>query len=309
MTADVSTSYINQGYNYLVQVGTNIKNRLTTSSITEKATYLCVALFILGCTYVAAKQLHRWAQGVHYNRDNLPPTVKKADEVAKPVLNAPQVTNDNNPPVTKDKPPVVNIVKTDTKPKVQPSPKVTPVKNNEKKAKNLTDINAYTLEEISFDTKFVDPSIYESHKQSIFGIGTFQNDTWKGKFTFNGQDQSSYIGQGTVLYGNGAVFEGNFVDGELEGWGRYTFGVYTYVGFFKDGMLNGPGKMKSSFETFEGNFINNQLHGQGKKVVNGITYGGNFSQNKLNGVGYRILANGKKEDGTYKDDVLVNGNR
>ena len=63
--------------------------------------------------------------------------------------------------------------------------------------------------------------------------------------TYSGQVNDEEIPHGFGRkYLRGAIYEGQFVNGEKDGWGRviYANGTY-YVGFFKNDMIDGKGKM------------------------------------------------------------------
>ena len=50
-------------------------------------------------------------------------------------------------------------------------------------------------------------------------------------------------GQGKVEYSNGDFYEGVFVHGKRNGYGKYITREYTYEGEWKDGVMSGNGEM------------------------------------------------------------------
>ena len=90
-----------------------------------------------------------------------------------------------------------------------------------------------------------------------------------------------------LRYGNGDVYEGEFVGGKKEGQGRLTLS-----------------KGRDSFE-YVGSFHNDKIHGEGRiTYANGDTFEGSFSDSKKHGSG-RYVNKGRKEiyEGTWDMDM------
>ena len=90
--------------------------------------------------------------------------------------------------------------------------------------------------------------------------------------------------------------EGNFINGKLEGNGKYIYknGNY-YIGQFKNDKFNGKGILynKNGNIIYEGDFINGKIEGNGKHFYkNGQYYVGQFKNNKRNGKGILYYKNG-----------------
>lgn len=84
---------------------------------------------------------------------------------------------------------------------------------------------------------------------------------------------------------------------------RYKSGA-VYTGQFRDGQIHGKGKViYSDGSAYTGDWKRNVREGKGKmNFKNGDLYRGSFKKNKLNGKGIMLFANGDKFDGSFKDD-------
>ena len=75
-------------------------------------------------------------------------------------------------------------------------------------------------------------------------------------------------GFGTLTYEkSGSVYKGNFLDGDRNGFGIYTFkSGNRYEGNWKNDKKHGFGKWYESGGHFEGDYVNNLMHGHGKWI-------------------------------------------
>ena len=170
-----------------------------------------------------------------------------------------------------------------------------------------------------------------------------ENCLYKGSLTLNSLQKSNNIkntfnidkltGKGSLYIQNSKKYEGNFIDGELNGWCRYinTKGV-CYEGLFIKGVLNGKGEIikiddnrkkhiykgdiknfkkegkgeeKTNEYFYEGDFVNDLRHGNGKITFynnKGESYEGQYTNGELTGKGFYIW----KNNHTYSGD-FVNG--
>ena len=99
---------------------------------------------------------------------------------------------------------------------------------------------------------------------------------------------------------------GNFVNGKLEGKGKYIWenGNY-YIGQFKNGKKNGKGIIyyKNGNIMYEGDFINDKKEGNGKFIwKNGAYYIGQWKNNKKHGKGADYNKNGHI---VYEGDYFI----
>jgi hypothetical protein len=80
--------------------------------------------------------------------------------------------------------------------------------------------------------------------------GSFRNNKFHGHGMFNNEP-------------NG-VFEGEFIDGVMNGTGKYSKGSERYAGEFKNGLFHGHGMYcYSNGDRYEGGFTNGKKDGKG----------------------------------------------
>ena len=136
-------------------------------------------------------------------------------------------------------------------------------------------------------------------------------------------------GKGVLYLKNGKKYEGNFINGHLNGWCRFinSNGI-CYEGLFIDGILNGKGEIikidenrrknifrgdiknfkkegkgeeKTSDYTYEGEFLNDIKHGKGKINYNntGDYYEGIFTKGEITGNGFYSWKNKHMYNGDF----------
>lgn len=102
--------------------------------------------------------------------------------------------------------------------------------------------------------------------------------------------------KGLVMYPNGAIFEGHFINGEIMGEGRKVLAKKEYmIGRFVGEKLNGTGKrVKSDGAYYEGDFVNGIPNGRGlQHFANGDEYSGEFKDGRYSGEGTLTKQRGK----------------
>ena len=147
---------------------------------------------------------------------------------------------------------------------------------------------------------------------SFTGIGTkkFDNGTYTGDLVrgerhgtgtmhynnggwYTGQWKSgsqSGIGNGKIIYKDGAVYEGELLDGKYHGTGtiQYANGSW-YTGTWEAGKRIGKGNGKTVFKSgavYEGEYQDGNQHGQGTYIwTNGEIYVGEWTEGKITGYG------------------------
>ena len=142
---------------------------------------------------------------------------------------------------------------------------------------------------------------------------------------FNGEliKTNPLNGKGVLQLNNGKIYEGEFVDGMLNNYGKYTDEEGTiYEGVFKNGILNGKAKIitlklnKNSSKskdildtvTYNGDVKDLKKEGLGKEVCNDYIYEGEFHNNMKNGKGkIKYIQTGDTYEGEFKNDE-INGN-
>lgn len=103
--------------------------------------------------------------------------------------------------------------------------------------------------------------------------GDFSKDTFSGKGTFTRKDGARYEGdfrnyvfhgQGRLSDMQGNVWEGTFVDGQLEGKGKSSTYLGDYEGEFKQWSFNGKGVLKRrNGDVYQGGFADGAYNGEG----------------------------------------------
>jgi hypothetical protein len=97
----------------------------------------------------------------------------------------------------------------------------------------------------------------------------------------NSEREYQGMGKHRDMFGN--YYEGNFINNEKSGKGRYIYSGNEYIGEFK----------------------NNNLHGQGKLMMkNGDYYIGGFKEGNYEGYG-KLVSKGKVKKGVWKEGKLV----
>ncbi len=115
----------------------------------------------------------------------------------------------------------------------------------------------------SHESKYIPVSKMNTQNTSSRTISpsSLKKDTFTGSL-INGQPS----GYGKLTTSYGCIYEGNFTNGKLNGYGSYynVSGNFTYVGDFKDGAMHGRGKISmGNGDSFEGIFKNNHADGSG----------------------------------------------
>lgn len=120
------------------------------------------------------------------------------------------------------------------------------------------------------------------------------------------------MGFGTMKYANGQIYVGDWVDGDREGQGRWTWpdGGF-YDGEWKNGKRHGQGTFTwANGSYYEGGWKDGKYNGQGKYVVvdeDGKTYThyeGDYVDGHWEGHGVKSWANGNKVEGEFVADKL-----
>lgn len=117
-------------------------------------------------------------------------------------------------------------------------------------------------------------------------------------------------GKGKATQFNGDTYEGDYSDSKREGQGTYTFKTGdVYFGHFANNSINGKGKRNfPNGNIYEGDWVNGIMEGQGIYTVkNGNYYSGEWKNSKQNGYGKEFVkATNVTREGTWKDGILVN---
>ena len=124
---------------------------------------------------------------------------------------------------------------------------------------------------------------------------------------------NSLTGKGSLYLQNGKKLEGNFINGELNGWCRYISDkAICYEGLFIDGVLNGKGEIITINENrkkyiYKGDIINFKKEGIGIEKTNDYNYEGEFHNDIKHGKGKIIFYNNNSEsyEGDFKNGDIT----
>jgi len=136
-----------------------------------------------------------------------------------------------------------------------------------------------------------------------------------GKGKFVEVDGSSYEGEwvdgkmqgrGIQVFARGDRYEGEYHNGHRNGKGKQTFANGNmYDGQFLLGQIHGRGTYTcSDGRVYTGDFKNNKKHGQGRYAGGNGSYTGAYADGKKHGRGTFTWADGSAYDGEWADDVM-----
>lgn len=123
---------------------------------------------------------------------------------------------------------------------------------------------------------------------------------WTGKkpegegryYRANGQISQGNFWDGRLFgkgmkFKDGILYEGEFINDELNGKGKFTTSKGTvYEGAMKDNLLEGDGTIKYTDGRYEkGCFSKNKLEGAGERKYSQYKYSGEFAEGKFDGIG------------------------
>jgi hypothetical protein len=109
-------------------------------------------------------------------------------------------------------------------------------------------------------------------------------------------------GKGVMKYPDGAVYDGEWKDGQQHGEGKYTWSNgHIYVGEFRNGNLNGRGVYTyTDGAVYDGEWKDGRMHGKGKHTwSNGDMYVGEWENDRRNGDVTLTMANGESFKQVY----------
>ena len=111
-----------------------------------------------------------------------------------------------------------------------------------------------------------------------------------------------------IFYGENVFYEGDFKNGQFNGYGKLVEEDFYYIGQWSDSLRNGKGILYKEDKKiiFEGDFMNDKYHGYGKIVLNNNKiYIGNFLKGKFYGKGKLYYEDGTIEyEGDFVNDYF-----
>ena len=188
------------------------------------------------------------------------------------------------------------------------------VYNNQIRIKNKNDIKNIEIYEgeinyknmkhgngILTTSKYIMKGTWRNDQFTGWGIKCLRNgDVYEGRF-INGELN------GKGIFKNGKnIYEGEFINGERHGFGDFTTETYHYKGEFKNNKMDGKGEIDfyEDSQRYEGTFSENNITGKGiYKWKNGDIYEGYMKNGKRNGKGIYTQHNGKIYEGEYINDI------
>ena len=153
-----------------------------------------------------------------------------------------------------------------------------------------------------------DPNIIETYTGEInnnnekhgFGKLVSQKKTRIGNWRHN-----KFTGWGREILPSGEIYEGKFINGEINGKGIFKDKLNFYVGNFKKSIKNGKGELFNNDFHYVGNFKNDKIDGKGRIEIYGQgIYEGDFDNENINGYGVFKFLNGDYYEGDMKDGKM-----
>ncbi|KAL5021284.1 hypothetical protein ScPMuIL_000439 [Solemya velum] len=150
-----------------------------------------------------------------------------------------------------------------------------------------------------------DPYIGEKRRFLRNGHGVYIYEN--GFFRYEGQWKNGRKhGHGKLVMKDGSYYEGQFVNGEIQGYGYRYYAVShcKYSGQFYRGEANGKGKMcYRDGSLYEGDWKENKKEGIGTmKYRDSQLFQGAYHQNRRHGMGTMVYVNGDKYHGDWIND-------
>jgi len=127
-----------------------------------------------------------------------------------------------------------------------------------------------------------------------------------------------FVGSARVVFTTAAVFEGGIEENRFNGQGvikgealddEGVSHVWRFEGNFVNGRLEGRGSYIDHLGTYEGEFVNSLPNGQGVYVSNsGWRYEGEFLAGLMTGRGTLYLADDVSSSGQFEDGLQISTN-
>ena len=166
------------------------------------------------------------------------------------------------------------------------------------------------------DDKRHGTGIFKNTKKNFEYQGNWEYDTMSGKGRLSYSNKNFYEGLfvkghkngfGKFVCADGSIYEGNFENGKKSGSGKFVKNIVKYIGDWKDDKINGSGTQHlHGKKIYEGRFKNNMYDGEGTFYYeNGNVYKGGFKDNKKDGKGIMFYYYGAEYEGEWEQDQKV----
>ena len=167
---------------------------------------------------------------------------------------------------------------------------------------NISNINNIDIK------KFINIKIEDNLNVYLKKIKKYENGIYEG-IMLNDKREI----KGTMIYTNGAKYEGQWRNDKKNGKGIFTSSHYfnckykvgmKYEGEFKDDKFDGYGvTCYTNGDKFEGEWKNNKQYGKGiVSYFDGSKYDGEWRDGKFDGIGIFYLKNGERFEGRFLDN-------
>jgi hypothetical protein len=133
----------------------------------------------------------------------------------------------------------------------------------------------------------------------------FNGDIYEGEWL---NDKKN--GKGILFFFDLSTYDGSFKDDIINGYGTYkTIQNETYSGMWENGFKHGKGRITySDGDSYDGMWVNNNRHGKGRyEKKNGEMYVGDWKNNEKDGNGKYLTSNGNRYDGIWKNNIFWDG--
>ena len=145
---------------------------------------------------------------------------------------------------------------------------------------------------------------------TLTGPVTADTKTYSNGARYDGQmSLGKPHGIGTMHLPGGGRYVGEFVRGNIQGWGKIIDedGKLMYEGQFSNGWRNGTGKAwYLTGDFYEGQFKDDKRHGHGElRYSDGTRYVGQFDQGAVSGRGRMIQTDGRVFDGLWDNSTYI----
>ena len=178
------------------------------------------------------------------------------------------------------------------------------IKNKSNIDNKLNDNNIKNID----TKKFINIKIEDNLNIYLKKIKKYENGIYEG-IMLNDKREI----KGTMIYSNGAKYEGQWRNDKKNGKGIFTSSHYfnckykvgmKYEGEFKDDKFDGHGVTSyTNGDKFEGEWKNNKQYGKGVvSYFDGSKYDGEWKDGKFDGIGIFYLKNGEKFEGRFFDN-------
>lgn len=117
-------------------------------------------------------------------------------------------------------------------------------------------------------------------------------------------------GVGRLMYENGNVYSGQFLEGKYNGAGIFTsLRGDRYEGDWEQGEKHGNGRyVYPDGSSYSGSFEANKKHGFGIFTwEDGTEYRGHWNEGEPHGEGELVLTDGQRLEGQYENGIVVDG--